>query len=181
MELMKEVPWLKDTAIHHELASFERALDYEGVLLEDSDTRSWILSASQRVLDEADREQTSHLLGQCHCNNRTELVIRSIVEGVCLLIFANWSAPDKCDWKILSGVQPRPREQGSNFMPESMRKDTNRLHCFSYVTYISIDSSADRQSRSPSHCRRGNNTRHFSGSAISTSGEPISKRRSPGH
>jgi len=142
----KVQPWLKTNAIHHELASFERALDHEDSHLQDSDTRSWIFSASQRVLAEADLEQTTHLLGQCRCKNRTELVIRSMVEGVCLLIFANWSEPDQCDWKLLSGVAPRSKEKGPNsFMPESMRKDTNRLYYFSYVPYIYVDGPAERQ------------------------------------
>jgi hypothetical protein len=182
-DLIKNVqPWLKDNAIHHELASFERALDYEESHLQDSDTRNWIFAASQKVLAEADSEQTAHFLGQCHCKNRTELVIRSIVEGVCLLIFANWSEPDKCDWKLLSGVPPRSHEQGPNcFMPESMRKDTNRLYYFSYVTYIYVDGFAERQARSAHHCRRGNDTPHLSGNIISTSAGPISTRSSPGY
>jgi hypothetical protein len=144
-ELMRIRPWLEDTAIYHELASFERALDYEKSLLEDSDTRHWIFAASQRVLDAADMEQTAHLLGQCQCKNRTEFVIRSIVEGVGFLIFANWSEPDKCDWKKFSGVPSRSHEGGSNcHMPESMRKDTNRLYHLSYVTSTYVDSFADR-------------------------------------
>jgi hypothetical protein len=127
-------PWLRDTAKHHELASFERALDYEGQLLEDSDTRNWINMASTKVLELSPRDRQAHMLGRCRCQSQAEFLIRSIVEGFISLVFAHWTLPDQCNWKHDLGVTLRHNETGWHaHVPESMRKDTNRLYGFSCV------------------------------------------------
>lgn len=127
--------WLKNTAKYHELPSFERALLHVDRFLEDSDTHDWIFAASHQVIDVSSPTQKQHLLGQCSCDNQSELVIRSAVEGVFSLIFAEWAGKDKCNWKFHFHLLSGPNIFSD--VPESMHMDANRLYLLRFVAYIS--------------------------------------------
>jgi hypothetical protein len=109
--------------------SFERTLGSANVHLQESSTRDWINAASQRVLDRSSATAVLHLKGQCKCNSRAELVFRSVAEGFCTLIFAEWAGRDKCAWKIATGGSAA--DPTAYAIPESFRMDANRLWKYS--------------------------------------------------
>ena len=123
--------WLVETAPYHELPVFETALIKNGSLLENSDTQLWIHAASQRVLQQTipDSPRWRHLMGECTCRNKIELVIQSIIEGSFILILSQWHRRDRSNWK--HQIAPATIEPYSP-MPESMHMDVNRISQFAY-------------------------------------------------
>jgi hypothetical protein len=122
--------WLEQNASLYERGKFERTLRRDQLsYLEQSATQEWLHSASRRVLETAKPEEVPHLEGRCTCNKRSDLVFKSFVEGLCTLMFAEWTGRDKCAWKVASGTvasDPTPYK-----MPESIRMDVSRLWQFS--------------------------------------------------
>lgn len=136
--------WLWRNAPYYERMSFERYLAAAGVHLQQSATRDWLYSASQRVLAKCSAAEIPHLEGRCACNSRAELVCRSIAEGLCTLVFAEWTGKDKCAWKI--ATSDTSADPAAYPIPESFRMDTTRIWAYSSVHPGPVRSRADRQS-----------------------------------
>lgn len=127
-------PQLWKAAPEHEHASFRRLLDRTNVTLEESLTHSWIRSASQHVLVQTAPPKRTHLIGNCPCGDRTELVVRSVSRGFMQLVFHHWPVqptwPPVSHKRMLAMNAFMVPESADKLLPESIRMDARRIKGF---------------------------------------------------
>lgn len=94
-------------------------------------TKTWIRAASMRVLAEAEPNQRTHLIGSCPCKDRSELVLRSVVDGFIKLVFSEWKgAWPPVSHRRMMAMGTVISEERSVVVPETLRMDVRRIRGF---------------------------------------------------
>lgn len=128
-------PYLWTCAPQYEIANFNSLLVQTNTPIVHSQMRDWIRAASLSVLSLAQPAARTHLIGQCPCANRGELVLRSVALGFTRLAFSKWPV---AAWPPLThkrltamGMIPAYEPQPTGIdVPESLRMDARRIKAF---------------------------------------------------